>query len=112
MNEGHRYLEKYMAVDDRARERVERASDASTNPLDELGRALTVALLPPLGVAVAGMLRLSFAWQVAAVTVMLVAIAVLLAREGRHRAALWDALRGRTFWIPLAALVVATSRSS
>jgi hypothetical protein len=102
-------LEKVLfAADDRALERVDRASDASTNPLDELGRALTVALLPPLGVAVAGMLRLSLAWQAAAVAVVLVAIAVLLAREGRYRAALLDALRGRTFWIPLAALLCAT----
>ena len=102
-------LEKaLLAEDDRALERVKRASDASTNPLDELGRALTVALLPPLGVAVAGMLRLSFAWKVVAVTVVFGAIAVLLAREGRHRAALLDALRGRTFWMPLTALVLVT----
>ena len=87
--------------------RVERAHDASINPLHELGRALTAALLPPLGVAIAGMWRLSAGWKIAAVALLFVAVGALFAREGRYRAALLDALSGFTFWLPFVVLLVA-----
>jgi hypothetical protein len=91
---------------ERTADRAARLRDASTNPLDELGRALGPVLLPPLGIVVAGMFLLSTAWTFAAMVLLLAAGALLFAREGRYRAALFDALCGGTFWLPFIALFV------